>query len=114
MSDYKPESPVEEGEPPRHGLLAEYESPVQLLDASKKVRDAGFTRWETFAPFPIRDLPALRRARPLGRPRHEPGAAHDARLRARHLATGTAPPHNGAGVSCLGMERLKADAVFER
>lgn len=56
MSDHKPESPVEQGEPPLHGLLAEYESPFQLLDAAKKVRDAGFTRWDTFAPFPIHGI----------------------------------------------------------
>ena len=30
---------------PLHGLLAEYETPWALVDASKKVRDAGFSRW---------------------------------------------------------------------
>ncbi|HWA77230.1 MAG TPA: quinol:electron acceptor oxidoreductase subunit ActD [Polyangiaceae bacterium] len=41
---------------PLHGLLAEYESPWALVDASKKVRDAGFSRWDTYAPFPIHGI----------------------------------------------------------
>jgi mono/diheme cytochrome c family protein len=52
--DRKPE--IEEGEPPLHGLLAEYESPWKLLDASKKVREAGFTRWDTYTPFPVHGI----------------------------------------------------------
>ena len=31
-----------------HGLLAEYDSPAAIVSASKKIRDAGFSRWDTF------------------------------------------------------------------
>ena len=41
---------------PLHGLLAEYETPWALVDASKKVRDAGFTRWDTYTPFPVHGI----------------------------------------------------------
>ncbi|HET9954929.1 MAG TPA: quinol:electron acceptor oxidoreductase subunit ActD [Polyangiaceae bacterium] len=44
------------GEAPLHGLLAEYQSPWDLVDASKKVRDAGFERWDTYSPFPIHGI----------------------------------------------------------
>lgn len=44
------------GPPPLHGLLAEYESPWDLVAASKKVRDAGFTRWDTYTPFPVHGI----------------------------------------------------------
>jgi len=56
MSDEHKPKTSEEGEAPLHGLLAEYESPFKLLEASKKVRDAGFTRWDTFTPFPIHGM----------------------------------------------------------
>ncbi len=41
---------------PLHGLLAEYDSPSALVAASKKVRDAGFEKWDTFTPFPIHGI----------------------------------------------------------
>lgn len=41
---------------PLYGLLAEYDTPTQLVRASKKVRDAGFSRWDTFTPFPIHGI----------------------------------------------------------
>lgn len=53
--DHKPKTP-ERGQAPLHGLLAEYESPWKLLDASVKVRDAGFTRWDTYTPFPVHGI----------------------------------------------------------
>ncbi|MCC6662307.1 MAG: DUF3341 domain-containing protein, partial [Polyangiaceae bacterium] len=30
-----------------HGLLAEYETPSALVAACKKVRDAGYAKWDT-------------------------------------------------------------------
>ena len=42
--------------PARWGLLAEFESVDALLAAAEKVRDAGFTRFDAFAPFPIHGL----------------------------------------------------------
>jgi len=56
MSDeHKPQS-TSTGPAPLHGLLAEYETPWQLLEASKKVRDARYGRWDTFTPFPVHGI----------------------------------------------------------
>ena len=41
---------------PLHGLLAEYETPSALVHASRKVRDAGYQKWDTFTPFPIHGI----------------------------------------------------------
>lgn len=35
------------------GLLAEYDSPDHLLSACDEVREAGFTRWDAHAPYPV-------------------------------------------------------------
>jgi mono/diheme cytochrome c family protein len=54
----KPEAPT--GPAPLHGILAEYDSPAQLKAAARKVRDAGFKRWDTYAPFPVHGIdPAM-------------------------------------------------------
>ena len=42
--------------PRRWGLLAEFESVHALLAAVEKVRDAGFVRFDAFAPFPVHGL----------------------------------------------------------
>ncbi len=36
--------------------MAEYEDDTQLLDACRKVRDAGYTRTDAFAPFPVHHI----------------------------------------------------------
>jgi mono/diheme cytochrome c family protein len=41
---------------PLHGILAEYDTPTALVLASRKVRDAGFSRWDTYTPFPIHGI----------------------------------------------------------
>jgi len=52
--------PSSQSEAPLHGLLAEYDSPWALIEAAKKVRDAGFSRWDTYAPFPVHGIdPAM-------------------------------------------------------
>src|SRR5690349_14923761 len=38
------------------GLLAEYNTPGELLHAAEKVRDAGFKRWDCCTPFPVHGL----------------------------------------------------------
>ncbi|MBI1374147.1 MAG: DUF3341 domain-containing protein [Phycisphaera sp.] len=42
--------------PQFHGLLAEYAEVDDLMAAARKIRDAGFTRWECFTPCPIHGL----------------------------------------------------------
>ncbi len=41
---------------PLHGILAEYDTPTAIVKASKKVRDAGYSRWDTFTPFPVHGI----------------------------------------------------------
>ncbi len=41
---------------PLHGILAEYDTPTAVVKASKKVRDAGYTRWDTYTPYPIHGI----------------------------------------------------------
>ena len=38
------------------GLMAEFETPEELLTAAEKVRDAGFKKADAYAPFPIHGL----------------------------------------------------------
>ncbi len=42
--------------PDAYGLLAEFATPADLLHAAEKVRDAGFTKWDAFTPFPVHGL----------------------------------------------------------
>lgn len=43
-----------------YGLLAEYETPGELIAAAEKVRDAGYTKWDCYSPFPVHGLdPAM-------------------------------------------------------
>jgi hypothetical protein len=39
-----------------YGLIAEFDTPAGLLHAAWRVREAGFKRWDAFAPFPVRGL----------------------------------------------------------
>jgi hypothetical protein len=39
-----------------YGILAEFDSPAAILHAAKKVRDAGYHRWDVFTPFPIHGI----------------------------------------------------------
>jgi hypothetical protein len=39
-----------------YGLLAEFDNTSSVLHAAEKVRDAGFRRWDVFAPFPIHGM----------------------------------------------------------
>jgi hypothetical protein len=39
-----------------HGVLAEFDTPAAVYQAAEKVRDAGFTKWDVHAPFPIHGI----------------------------------------------------------
>lgn len=37
-------------------LLAEFNTPAQIMHAAEKVRDEGFTRWDVHTPFPVHGM----------------------------------------------------------
>ncbi len=39
-----------------YGLLIELESATALQEAARRVRDAGYTRWDAYSPFPVHGL----------------------------------------------------------
>ena len=39
-----------------YGLMAEFNSPGEVLHAAEKVRAAGYRRWDVFTPFPIHGI----------------------------------------------------------
>ncbi len=39
-----------------YGILAEFKNPKALIDASKKVVEAGYDKFDTYAPFPIHGI----------------------------------------------------------
>jgi hypothetical protein len=51
-----------------HGLLAEYRTPAQLISAAKRVRQAGYSRWDTFSPFPVHGIDPAMGIRPTRLP----------------------------------------------
>lgn len=52
----------------RFGLLAEFPTPAALYHACEGVRDAGFTRWDAHAPFPVHGLDRAMGLRPTRLP----------------------------------------------
>ena len=40
----------------KFGMLAEYETPADLMHAAEKIRDGGFRRWDVFSPFPVHGM----------------------------------------------------------
>ena len=59
MSD-SAETPVVKEPEQLHGLLAEYTTPAELIHAARRVKDAGYSRWDTFSPFPVHGIdPAM-------------------------------------------------------
>jgi hypothetical protein len=39
-----------------YGLLAEFDSATEMVDAARAVREAGYTSTDAFSPFPIHDI----------------------------------------------------------
>jgi hypothetical protein len=39
-----------------HGILAEFDTPTQLVDAARQVRDAGYRKTDAFTPFPLHEI----------------------------------------------------------
>ncbi|HEX4422431.1 MAG TPA: quinol:electron acceptor oxidoreductase subunit ActD [Kofleriaceae bacterium] len=39
-----------------YGVLAEYDTPGELVEAARKVRDAGFTEFDCYSPFPVHGI----------------------------------------------------------
>ena len=39
-----------------HGIMAEFDSPTELVDAARKMRDAGYTKTDAFSPFPLHEI----------------------------------------------------------
>jgi len=42
----------------KFGLLAEFDTPADLMHAAEKVRDAGYRRWDVYTPFPVHGMDA--------------------------------------------------------
>ena len=69
-----------------YGYLAEYDTPGELVEAARKVKDAGYTEFDAYSPFPVHGIdPAM------GIKRDDPAAA-DLRRRLRRRGQRPAPP----------------------
>lgn len=47
---------VDRTPPPIYGLIAEFDSPGDLVAAARKTRDAGYRRIDAYSPFPIHEM----------------------------------------------------------
>ena len=39
-----------------YGLLAEFDTPTQMVEAARRIRDAGYTKTDAFSPFPLHEI----------------------------------------------------------
>ncbi|HRI42613.1 MAG TPA: DUF3341 domain-containing protein [Fimbriimonadaceae bacterium] len=44
------------GKPTLYGIVAEFLSPEEILDAAERAREAGYTRLDAYTPFPVHGL----------------------------------------------------------
>ena len=42
--------------PNPYGLIAEFDTPADVMHAAEAVRDAGFRKWDVFTPYPIHGM----------------------------------------------------------
>jgi hypothetical protein len=49
--------------PPIYGLMAEFDSPEELVRATQHARDQGYRKMDAYSPFPIEDLGDILQAR---------------------------------------------------
>ncbi len=57
--DTHDEHPVTEatnGDGALYGVLAEYDTPGELIEAARRVRDAGYTEFDCYSPFPVHGI----------------------------------------------------------
>jgi len=47
---------VTEAGVPVHGVIAEFANPAAISHAAEKIRDAGYSKWDVFSPFPIHGI----------------------------------------------------------
>lgn len=47
---------VTESGKPVYGIVAEFDETPKVFKAAKKVRDAGYSKWDVHSPFPIHDM----------------------------------------------------------
>src|SRR5580692_11399303 len=41
---------------PLYGLMAEFETPTELVNAARRTKEAGFRRFDAFSPLPLHEL----------------------------------------------------------
>ncbi len=39
-----------------YGVLAEFDGPASITHAAERVRDAGFSKWDVYSPFPVHGI----------------------------------------------------------
>lgn len=39
-----------------YGIIAEFDTPADAMHGAEKVRDAGFSKWDVFTPFPVHGM----------------------------------------------------------
>ena len=42
-----------------HAILAEYDTPADIMAAAVKVREAGYKNWDVHSPFPVHGMDAV-------------------------------------------------------
>jgi hypothetical protein len=47
-----------------YGLIAQFDTPADTMHAAEMVRDAGFTNWDVFTPFPVHGMDKAMGMRP--------------------------------------------------